>query len=348
MNNYCLTDQELSGLQVLHRELTDKRQADRIKAVFLLGSGWSASQVAQVLLIDRTTVRTYYRHYQKGGVDRLLETNYSGSQGYLTLEQEHQLDVYLQEHLHITAKSIVAYVEERWDIHYTESGMTDLLHRLGYVYKKPKVVPGKADAQAQKAFLKEYQTLKEIKGKDDVILFMDAVHPQHNPVMANGWIKQGKDFQICSNTGRQRLNINGAVNVESMKLEMRYDDSINGESTIKLFGQLENSYPNAPKITVICDNARYYRSVLVKEYLTESRIELMFLPPYAPNLNLIERYWKYFKKTILYNEYYETFKEFKQACKVFFENPEDHIDPLRSLLAENFQIIDGKRGYSLA
>jgi len=86
---------------------------------------------------------------------------------------------------------------------------------------------------------------------------------------------------------------------------MRYDDSINAQSTIELFKQLEIEYPKAPKITIICDNARYYRSVLVREHLEHSRIELMSLPAYAPNLNLIERYWKYFKKMILYNHYYE-------------------------------------------
>jgi len=240
----------------------------------------------------------------------------------------------------------VAYVEERWNIHYTESGMTDLLHRLGYVYKKPKLVPGKASAQAQEAFLDDYEKLKENKAEEDVILFMDAVHPQHNPVMASGWIKQGKDFQICSNTGRQRLNINGAVSLDTLNLVMRYDDTINAQSTIKLFEQIEIAYPGATKITVICDNARYYRSKLVRAYIEDSRIELMFLPPYAPNLNLIERYWKYFKKNILYNQYYETFKEFKQACIGFFENTDEHHSSLRSLLTENFQIIDGKMGYS--
>lgn len=256
------------------------------------------------------------------------------------------MDAYLQEHLHITAKSVVAYVVERWDIHYSESGMTDLLHRLGYIYKKPKLVPGKADAQAQEAFLEEYEKLKKNKAKDDVILFMDAVHPQHNPVIASGWIKQGKNFQVCSNTGRQRLNINEAVSLETLNLVMRYDETINGDSTVNLFEQLENAYPKAPKITVICDNARYYRSKQVKTYLEGSRIDLMFLPPYAPNLNLIERYWKYFKKIILYNRYYATFQEFKQACQDFFANPDEHRPALRSLLAENFQIIDGKMGYS--
>ena len=348
MNDYSLTDQELSDLQVLHRELTDKRQADRVKAVILLGSGdgWTPSQVAQILLLDRTTVSRYYRDYQKGGVSRLLETNYFRHRGYLTPEQEQALDGYLKEHLHITAKSICAYVEERWDIHYSQSGMTDLLHRLGYVYKKPKLVPGKANARAQEAFLEDYEKLKENQAEENVILFMDAVHPQHNPVMASGWIKQGKNFQICSNTGRQRLNINGAVSLGTLNMVMRYDDTINAESTIKLFEQIQRTYPEATQITIICDNARYYRSKLVRAYLENSNIALMFLPPYAPNLNLIERYWKYFKKNVLYDSYYETFKEFKQACTDFFENTEEHLPSLRSLLTENFQIIDGKMGYS--
>ena len=296
MNDYSLTDQELTDLQILHRELSDKRQADRVKAIILLGSGhgWTPSQVAQILLLDRTTVRRYHRDYKKGGAHRLLEPHSFQHRGYLSLEQEHELDGYLQEHLHITAKSVVAYVEERWDIHYSPSGMTDLLHRMGYVYKKPKLVPGKADAHAQEAFLDAYEQLKENQGEEDVILFMDAVHPQHNPVMASGWIKQGKHFQICSNTGRQRLNINGAVSLDTLNLVMRYDDTINAVSTIKLFEQIARAYPEAAKITIICDNARYYRSKLVRAYLEESNIELMFLPPYAPNLNLIERYWRYF------------------------------------------------------
>ncbi|MGH8552431.1 MAG: helix-turn-helix domain-containing protein, partial [Methylococcales bacterium] len=222
MKDYSLTDQELFDLEVLHREVTEKRQADRIKAVILLGSGWAPSQVAEALRIDRTTVRRYFHSYKKGGVTRLLETNYFPHQGYLSVEQEQELDCYLQAHLHVTAKSIVAYVEERWEIKSSESGMTDLLHRLGYVDKNPKLVPGKAHADAQKAFLTDYEKLKETQVEEDVILFMDAVHPQHNPVMSGGWIKQGKDFQICSNTGRKRLNINGAVNIDSMDLVMRY------------------------------------------------------------------------------------------------------------------------------
>ena len=168
---------------------------------------------------------------------------------------------------------------------------------------------------------------------------MDGVHPQHNPVMACGWIKRGVDFAIQSNTGRQRLNVNGVVNIDSMDTVCRFYDTINGEATIDLCKAIEERYPKAGTIYIICDNARYYQSKEVSQFLETSRIELVFLPPYAPNLNLIERYWRYFKKEVLYDQYYETFKEFKTACENFFSEPEKHVDNLRSLLTENFQII---------
>ena len=234
---------------------------------------------------------------------------------------------------------MAAYILERWTNRYSERGVTALLHRLGYVYKKPKLIPGKSNAQAQLKFLEHDEQLKENKQPDDLIVFMDGVHPQHNPVMACGWIKRGVEFTIKSNTGRQRLNVNGAVNIDSLETICRFYETINGEATIDLCKAIEQRYPKAGTIHIICDNARYYRSKAVNAFLETSRIELVFLPPYAPNLNLIERYWRYFKKEILYDQYYETFKEFKRACENFFSEPEKHVANLRSLLTENFPII---------
>jgi len=90
---------------------------------------------------------------------------------------------------------------------------------------------------------------------------------------------------------------------------------------------------------VICDNARYYRSRLIKDYLEKSTVNLVFLPPYSPNLNLIERYWKCFKKMVLYGIYYETFSEFKRACDDFFANTKKFENKLLSLMTKKFQII---------
>jgi transposase len=88
---------------------------------------------------------------------------------------------------------------------------------------------------------------------------------------------------------------------------------------------------------VIADNAKYYRSNLVKEYLElNPRIIILFLPPYPPNLNLIERLWKLYKKEILYNTYYATFEEFRKSTAVFFETISDRKDELATLWRDKF------------
>ena len=210
---------------------------------------------------------------------------------------------------------MAACVKDQFDIAYTASGMVALLHRLDFVYKKPKLVPGKANPAAQEEFLADCEKLKQNKGENDVICFMDAVHPQHNRVVACGWIKRGQEHEVRSNTVRRRVNINGAINLADLEPVLRFDDTINAESAIALFEQLEEVYALATWIYVICDNARYYRSKAVQEYLKGSRIKLVFLPPYASNLNLIERLWKLFKKQVLYNRYYESFDAFRKACE---------------------------------
>jgi transposase len=338
MLDYSLSAEQLAELRAAHRRTRDQREADRIKAVVSLASGWPAEQVAAVLLIDPNTVRNYFRRYREGGLPGLLQMAYQGSDCALSDTQLVALDTHVQTHLYLTAKDVAAWVEEEFGVAYTASGMTALLHRLGFVYKKPKLVPGKADPQAQEAFLAEYEKLKQDKGENDVICFMDAVHPQHNPVLGYGWIKRGEDHKVKSNTGRRRVNINGAIDLERLEPVTRFDETIDATSTIALFQQLEQVYAVATWIYVICDNARYYRAKAVEAYIKDSRIKLVFLPPYAPNLNLIERLWKLFKKKVLYNEYYESFSEFRKACEDFFSNPGAYQGELRSLLTENFEI----------
>ena len=338
-SRYHLSAQELNELEFEHRHTPDKRYADRIKTVYLLGKGWSVSKVAEALMIDRETVRNHYKRYRKGGLDALQKNEAGGSQPMLSELEQPALDQHLQDNLYLTAKEIAHYVEQTWGVSYSESGMTQLLRRLGYVYKKPKLVPGKADAEKQRAFVDYYEELKASKAAEDPIYFMDATHPHHNPIAGYGWIKRGQDREIRSNTGRQRLNINGVIDQTSQQSIIRYDDTINAQSTVQLFQQIEAQNPVAQKIYIICDNARYYRSKIVKEYLSNSTIELIFLPPYAPNLNLIERYWKFFKKKVLYGRYYETFASFKEACDAFFSAADRYRAELRTLLTDNFQII---------
>jgi len=83
-----------------------------------------------------------------------------------------------------------------------------------------------------------------------------------------------------------------------MSAVIRYEETVNADAAISLFKALEEKHPASKAIHVICDNARYYRSKKVQEFLKTSRVTILFLPPYSPNLNVIERCWKYYENPI--------------------------------------------------
>jgi transposase len=212
MNDYALPREKIAELEKFHRSLRDKRQADRVKTVIALSNGWSATQVAEVLLFDEKTSRHYFERYQKGGLDALLDDNYSGAELKLNEHQMSELESYLEDHILPDAKSVITHIDKLYGVRYSVSGVTDLLHRLGFSYKKPTHVHGKQDPVQQQAFLEEYEQIKASKDENEPIYFADATHPQHNSIPSYGWIKKGREKELKANCGRQRLNISGAIN----------------------------------------------------------------------------------------------------------------------------------------
>ena len=334
-----LSRNEQMILKEAHRAAQDKRHAYKINAILLLNEGWSYEQIAAALLLDETTARRYLKIYQRQGLDGLLDNLYEGREPKLDPKQIVKLKEHLQQVIYPNAKAIVAYVSKTFHVLYTPEGLTHLLHRLGFVYKKTKPVPGKADPEKQKAFIKTYHQLKEQKGPHDRIYFMDGTHPNHNAMPAYGWIAKGVTKEIPTNTARQRINLNGAIDISDFDLVIREDPTLNAQSTIALFKQIEDKNPRAKAIYVIADNAPYYRSKLINEHLKNSKIRIVFLPSYSPNLNLIERLWKFFHKTVQYNRYYPTFARFKEVSMISFADIKNYHEDLRSLLTENFQIL---------
>ena len=92
---------------------------------------------------------------------------------------------------------------------------------------------------------------------------------------------------------------------------------------------------------MVLDNARYNHSKEVKAWLAcdDCRVELIYLPPYAPNLNLIERFWWLFKKSAIYNEYFPTFVDFKAAVDGFFARLDGYRNKIESLITDKFHFI---------
>jgi transposase len=334
-----LSQAERDFLTARHRRERDKRICDRIKAVLLLDKGWPCDKIAAVLLLDVDTVKRCRKLYLDGGKEALFTLNYLGKPCALNDEQVYCLKNYVKETNPKSALEVVSFIKLHFDIQYTQSGAVALLHRLGFIYKKPKLIPGKANKEQQERFLEELQELESELQPSDEILYMDGVHPQHNSKPAYGWFEKGVDIHLKANSGRQRININGALNRDSLDVTIHAADSVNAQSTIELFKKLEMQYRQAKRIVIVCDNASYYKSKLVSEYLKESKIELKFLPPYSPNLNLIERLWGFMNRKIRDNKYFEKFGEFKDTILNFFQKLSTYKEELKRLFSKKFHII---------
>lgn len=336
---HFLSQSERDELKARHRLEREKRKCDRIKAILMLDKGLSYEEIEEHLLLEEDTIKRYYAIYREKGTEELLRMHYEGKPCQLNREESKELEQYIEKQTPQSAAEAVAFVKIKFEKTYTVSAMVSLLHRLGFVYKKPKLVPGKADPQKQEQFLEEVRQLEEELEEEDEVVYMDGVHPQHNTKAAYGWLRKGDKQSVKANSGRDRININGALNADDLEVLINISDSVNAQSTIRLLQDLEKKYPNAKRIITICDNARYYKSQPVTEYLKQSRIEIKFLPPYSPNLNLIERVWRFMNKKVRNNKYYERFQEFKDEVVGFFENFSKFRSELGRLLIKKFQII---------
>jgi transposase len=335
-----LTTIERGQLEAAYQATRDKRTANHINCILLLDDGYSYAEVAAILRFDDETVRRQERAFRDLGIKGFIANPYSGGICKLTAVQLDELANYLEQNLCETTAQVVFYVGKTYGVKYTTAGMSELLKRIGFVYKKQVLIPGKADPVLQHEFIEYYRTIKESMGPDDKVFFVDGVHPQYNSIPSYGWIRKGVDLPLQSNTGRERVNINGALDPDSLEVIAQVDKTLDSNATVEFLKKIEEQNSNAKKIVLFVDNARYYYNGDVVDYVNRSKqLEIVFLPPYAPNLNLIERLWKFMKKKILHNRYYPTFKDFKEALGHFFMMLPEYYDELRSLITEEFQIL---------
>ena len=333
-----LTAQEIGILEEAHHSSRLRKNADRIKAILFLNKGFGYTQTAQLLMLDEITIRRYEKEFRKKGIDGLLEYHYQGSVGNLTTEQEAALKEHLRSNIYQTVKAVIVYVEKTYGVSYSIEGMTHLLHRMKFSYKKTKVIPGKVDLEKQEQFKEEYTLLKATKKPEDKIYFVDASHPHHNNRPFYGWIYKGEEKAIKTNSGRKRINLNGALNLEDMDITVLSEETINSHAMMRLILHLEEKQPTG-ELYLIADNARYNHSYELQLFLEDHpRVHLKHLPAYSPNLNSIERLWKFFY-TKHRDKYFEKFKEFEKEVVSFFQNIHQYNAELKTLLTDSFQTL---------
>jgi transposase len=322
------------------------RLARRANALVLLDDGWSCEQVAAVLFVDDDTVRRWHALFLEDGLEGLTRFDSGGGASRLSKMQEAALTSWISESLPPSTRQIGAYIEKEFGVVYeSRSGLIALLHRLGLEYRKPEAIGRKLDAEKQKAFIEAYENLLNALGPDEAVMFMDAVHPTHAARPAGCWAPAKENLAIKQTSGRQRLNVHGAIDLETGKTRMVDVETVDAASTIRLLQAIESMYPLMAMIHVFLDNARYHHADLVQKWLAEPgrRIKLHFIPAYCPHLNPIERLWGVMHKHLTHNKCYATYREFAKATLEFLrETVPIRWFEFRDSVTDNFRVIDPK------
>ena len=330
----------LQELRKRHRKTKDRRVAYRLNALILIALGWEYPKIAEALMLDERTIARLKATYLVGGLAALEKSNYEGSESDLNAAQKNLLIQHVETNLCATSKEVCHFVKKTFSIAYTPNGMTHLLKRLGFVHKQTKLVPGKDDPKEQKRFVAAYKRFRKHVKTRETVYFMDACHPTHNVLPGRAWIRRGEERGIKSNSGRDRVNLIGAWNPITRSFVGMDTDSVDSLSIIQILKVIEARHKEMNCIKVFVDNARVHFSEPVMEYLKTSKVVLVPLPTYSPNLNLVERIWGFFKKKILYNHYYPTFDKFRKVCLDFMKNLEyEFKNELRTLMTENFHLF---------
>lgn len=336
-----LTEAERTELVKQHRyQRDDAKAADKIKAILLLADGYSRQEVSRILLRDEDTITRWKETYKaRKTLAEWFDEDYTGYAGKLNAEQLLAVEAYVENHIVLSAQAVQQWIQAEYKVSYSVSGIHGLLHRLGFSYKQSKPYPSKMDTEAQALFKQMYEAAVASLKDGVTVLFADAVHPQHNTHSMGMWIKKGQQKWIPSNSGRKHLNINGAYNPQTQEVVIHEDSVVNAQTTIQLLEKIELTYPLANTIYLFVDNAPYYRSQLLGDYVKTSRIELVFFPTYSPNLNLIERLWKFLKRKVIHTHYYETFAEFRHAVLDFFDHIHEYKDELKQAIGTQMRLI---------
>jgi len=322
------------------------RVTRRANALVLLDKGWSCQEVANASLLNDDTIRGWFKLFEQRGIEGLTSFDMGGSASFLSATQEDSLKVFVSGTLPRSTRQIGAWIEKEFGLVYeSRSGLIALLHRLGLEYHKPNVIARKLDKEKQKAFIEGYDKLLNSLGDNEAVLFADAVHPTHAARPVGCWAPKQEKLAIEQTSGRQRINIHGAIDLETGQTRMIEVTKVNAVSTINLLASIEALYPMLALIHVFLDNARYHHAKLVQEWLSrpDCRIKLHFIPPYCPHLNPIERLWGLMHRNVTHNKCYATCGQFADATLSFLREkvPRNWADYCDSV-TDNFRVINPK------
>jgi transposase len=344
MRTITFTEEDRHALAHDRYHHPDPRVQRKMEVLWLKSHGLTHDQIATYADVSRSTVQRYLDQYLEGGLPRLRRCQWNHPQSDLN-EHEDSLEEYFREHPPRSAKQAQAVIEQRTGV---RRGLSQVRHflkdNLGLRWRKAGAIPVppketvEEHARTQAAFLQDKlePRLEEARQGRRQVYFVDAAHFVFAPFLGFLWCAARLFVRAAS--GRKRYNVLGAIDAVTHRLvRVTNYDSINAESVCALLHAVAGAAVGLP-ITLVLDNARYQKCAVVQSLAESLGIELLYLPGYSPNLNLIERLWRFVRKEALDSTYYEDFARFTAAIdRCLDELPTVHRGEMATLMTHKFQ-----------
>ena len=333
MNTMELSDSIKDYYRLLMASKNEKsvKQKNRYDVVLLYMEGYSRKKISEILHIPLRTVSYHILSYEKGGMESLLIVKQPGAQKKLTDKQETELlsvistqtpkEVGLGVFANWTAALACAFVKQKFGISYNSRGMLNLFDRLGLSYTRPTYTLDKADPKKQEQFRKTFETLKKmLEGDITTILFEDESMIRDYQAIMKTWFPKGKQRIIPTYGKHEGVKLVGFLDYETGHVYVEEHKKYDAEVFLQFLKNVLSQYPNG-KTVIILDNARIHHAKLLKEFLEENKdcLELVYLPPYSPNLNKIEELWGWLKDSVINNVFFHSREEIQKAVQKFID-----------------------------
>ncbi len=345
MKTIRLTPRQRNDIGDRRRNAQDRRVYQRLSAVPRSDEGRGREVIADLLGVSTRQVGQWLRISRNKGLDELRTSHYQGDPGRLGPAQVDRLKRGIATGAFHNAEQVRTWVERTWGAAYSISGLKDLLRRIGACYHKVSGFFWKADVEEQKRWVRKHRRHKRQAGPEARRYLVDACHPVWGvDLLYSCRLPVGQRFHVGVGNGRKRLNILGAYRPDDhdyVDLRLTKENST-GEQFVKLLEASRAKHPDTAKFILYLDNARYYSKPCVKEWLAaHQEFRLVPVPAYSPNLNLIERLWKFLRKKAL-SRWHVTFEAMRGAVAGVLDRLGDYRDELAPLMTERFAIVEGE------
>jgi transposase len=335
-----LSEEEIRRLNYERFHYPCAKTQKRLHAVYLKAVGYTNIDTGKMLDIHYNSVGRYIKMYREKGVEGLYKINYHSKGGNMEEYRESIIEDFRKNPV-CSISQAIARIRELTGIERKPTQVRVFMLRHGFKYRKLGSIPGKVNREKQKQFLEQELSpaIEKAKAGEMELLFCDAAHFTMSAFLCMVW-SQTRIF-LRTSQGRNRMNVLGAVNAVSKEVSTLINTTyITAETIMEFLILLKEKY-SQKSICLVLDNAKYQHCHVVMEKARELGITLLFLPPYSPNLNIIERLWKFTKKQIMYAKYYDSPDKFHFAVKDFFDTINDNCrDKLLNLLSLKFQLFE--------